>query len=236
MRLDAGATSSRVASFYDMLETRPGRPPARLRLHEHLLLAARRRRALAALAGRRPATTRTFNVRASSASAPATSRRWPRSTASTSARSTSAEVADARSQQIRDGDEPLPDKQTRARRASVGPEPAGEATLDDRASILFKDIDEPGLATLDVYERRGGYDGAAQGARDAARGRWSRSSRPPACAAAAAPASTMGKKASFLPKGDDGQVPRVQRRRVRAGHLQGPRADAEEPAPARSRA
>ena len=42
----------------------------------------------------------------------------------------------------------------------------------------------------------------------------------------------MGKKASFLPKGDDGQVPRLQRRRVRAGHLQGPRADAEEPAPA----
>ena len=23
--------------------------------------------------------------------------------------------------------------------------------------LLFEDIDEPGLATLDVYERRGGY-------------------------------------------------------------------------------
>ena len=40
----------------------------------------------------------------------------------------------------------------------------------------------------------------------------------------------MGKKASFMPKGDDGQVPRLQRRRVRARHVQGPRADAEEPA------
>ena len=42
----------------------------------------------------------------------------------------------------------------------------------------------------------------------------------------------MGKKASFIPKGDDGQVPLLQRRRVRAGHVQGPAADAEEPAPA----
>ena len=42
----------------------------------------------------------------------------------------------------------------------------------------------------------------------------------------------MGKKMSFIPKGADGQVPRLQRRRVRARHLQGPRADAEEPASA----
>ena len=42
----------------------------------------------------------------------------------------------------------------------------------------------------------------------------------------------MGTKTSFIPKGDDGQVPRLQRRRVRARDLQGPRADAEEPASA----
>ena len=41
-----------------------------------------------------------------------------------------------------------------------------------------------------------------------------------------------GRKASFLPEGRHGQVPRLQRRRVRARHLQGPRADAEVPAPA----
>ena len=35
-----------VASFYDMLETEPGGPPQRVRVHQHLLLAARRRRAL----------------------------------------------------------------------------------------------------------------------------------------------------------------------------------------------
>ena len=43
---------------------------------------------------------------------------------------------------------------------------------------------------------------------------------------------SMGKKASFLPRGDDGQVPLLQRRRVRARRLQGPRADAAQPAPA----
>ena len=40
----------------------------------------------------------------------------------------------------------------------------------------------------------------------------------------------MGTKVSFMPAGHDGQVPRVQRGRVRAGHVQGPRAHAEEPA------
>ena len=36
-------------------------------------------------------------------------------------------------------------------------------------TLLFKDIDEPGLNTLDVYERRGGYEMLAQGAGDGAR-------------------------------------------------------------------
>ena len=34
--------------------------------------------------------------------------------------------------------------------------------------LLFDNIDEPGLATLPVYERRGGYRVAAQSAVDAA--------------------------------------------------------------------
>ena len=42
----------------------------------------------------------------------------------------------------------------------------------------------------------------------------------------------MGKKGSFLPRGEMEQVPLLQRRRVRARRVQGPRADAEEPAPA----
>ena len=31
-------------------------------------------------------------------------------------------------------------------------------------TLLFKDIDEPGLCTRSVYEARGGYRGPAQGA------------------------------------------------------------------------
>ena len=41
-----------------------------------------------------------------------------------------------------------------------------------------------------------------------------------------------GQEGVVPPQGRDGQVPRLQRRRVRARHVQGPRADAEEPAPA----
>ena len=42
----------------------------------------------------------------------------------------------------------------------------------------------------------------------------------------------MGKKMSFIPKGAMDKYLVLQRRRVRAGHVQGPRADAEEPASA----
>ena len=74
---------------------RARRPAHDLRLHEHLLHAARRRRVLArALRGDRragrtaPAPTASSTCARSSAWAPATSRRWPRSTATTAGRST----------------------------------------------------------------------------------------------------------------------------------------------------
>ena len=41
-----------------------------------------------------------------------------------------------------------------------------------------------------------------------------------------------GQEGQLHPQGHDGQVPLLQRRRVRAGHVQGPAADAEEPPPA----
>ena len=64
--------------------------------------------------------------------------------------------------QVRAGEEPLPAKQL-IRRAQRRPQ--GVALVTD--ILLFENIDEPGLATREVYERRGGYDGAAQGAADA---------------------------------------------------------------------
>ena len=62
MRLTPGYLTA-VATFYDMFETRPEGPARRLRVHEHLVLAARRRRALRGDAATPPATTRDFNVR-----------------------------------------------------------------------------------------------------------------------------------------------------------------------------
>ena len=76
-----------VASFYDLLHTEPvGTPPGR-GLHQHQLLDARRRRAARRLPGRRRRARTTSSSPASSASAPATSPRWPRSTSATTARS-----------------------------------------------------------------------------------------------------------------------------------------------------
>ena len=126
----------------------------------------------------------------------------------------------------------------RARRAEPLPEQAAAqrrkaATTDGQAhdrALLFEDIDEPGLDTLDVYERRGGYEMLRRALDDGAATRSCRSCSTSGLRGRGGAGFAMGKKASFMPKGDDGQVPRLQRRRVRARHVQGPRADAEEPA------
>ena len=95
--------------------------------------------------------------------------------------------------------------------------------------ILFDRIDEPGLNTLPVYERRGGYAALRK-------------------ALGMTPEEVLDKLMGLrhprprrrrLPDGPEdlvpaqgrhGQVPRVQRRRVRARHVQGSRDHAEEPA------
>ncbi len=64
----------------------PAQAPRRLRVHQHLLLAARRRRAARGDDRRQPPCTSTSTCARSSASAPATSPRWPRWTGNTSAR------------------------------------------------------------------------------------------------------------------------------------------------------
>jgi hypothetical protein len=48
-------------------------------------------------------------------------------------------------------------------------------------SVLFKDIDEPGLNTLDVYQRRGGYSMLRKALhwRSSSNATEARSSRPP---------------------------------------------------------
>ena len=58
MRLTPGYLTA-VATFYDMFDTQPEGPPRRLRVHEHLLLAARRATSCTRRCCRPPATTRT---------------------------------------------------------------------------------------------------------------------------------------------------------------------------------
>jgi NADH-quinone oxidoreductase subunit F len=110
---------------------------------------------------------------------------------------------------LRAGREVVPDKQL-AKRAVADPdanspggqkhEPPSVQQRLARHKLLFADIDEPGLATLEVYERRGGY-GALRKAL----------AMPPAEVLAQIEASAlrgrggagfqMGKKISFLPHG-----------------------------------
>jgi hypothetical protein len=137
------------------VRARAGRAPQRLRVHEHLLLAARRRRALRGRSRPPPARTRRSTCATSNASAPATSRRWCPSTTSTTARS-------AKSRRAASGRGPARRARAAARAALSrlrGPPPPSERGDEQCATrSCFKDIDEPNLATLAVYERRGGYE------------------------------------------------------------------------------
>ena len=168
--------------------------------------------------------------RASSASAPATWRRWRRSTAATSARSTPSD-ADEIVAAIREGRTVLPG------RGLEDPDyrlPWGGTRLPCLTELrLLKNINEPGLATIDVLRAPRRLPRAAQGAaRDGRRTRCSHELESSGLRGRGGAGFSMGKKAELHPQGRDGQVPLLQRGRVRAGHLQGPPADAEEPAPA----
>jgi NADH-quinone oxidoreductase subunit F len=66
--------------------------------------------------------------------------------------------------------------------------------------ILFKDIDEPGLATLEVYQRRGGYQ-AMRKALDMSRDQVIADLEASGLRGRGGAGFAMGKKASFIPKG-----------------------------------
>ena len=220
-RRDASTTCSRP--------TPVGRA-RRLRVHEHLVLAAAAptssTRAMLEDGRRRPATS---TCAASSASARATSRRWRRSTASTSGRSSSATSRAHRRATARPGSEVLPDKQLQPPQGRL--DHWREPLIDDIDTVLFKDIDEPGLNTLDVYRAPRRLRDAAQGAADgAATRRARRDATPPACAAAAAPASRWARRCPSSPRATMDKYLVCNADESEPGHVQGPRADAEEPA------
>ena len=66
--------------------------------------------------------------------------------------------------------------------------------------LLFKDIDEPGLATIDVYERRGGY-GALRKALQIPVGTLIASFKDSGLRGRGGAGFSMGTKASFIPQG-----------------------------------
>ena len=124
----------------------------------------------------------------------------------------------------------------RARRPPAAPSPsptrAWRGPTLPETRVLFRHIDEPGLATLEGYRepRR------LQGAR--ARLHGARARRPARQLRGLGPARPRrrrlldGQEGLLPAPRRDAQVRLLQRRRVRARRVQGPRADDEEPAPA----
>ena len=223
MRLTPAYLTS-VATFYDMFELAPAGRHDVLRLHEHLLLAARRRRALRGddRGGGRGRPTSTCAVRVPRrlrhradglgrrrVRRPARPRRRARSSRTCAPGGAAARASSCATASDR--------------------RPGGAPRHAMSASILFD-----GHRRARAEHARGlraprRLRGAAQGADDGARGRARRDRR-------LGPARPRRRRLPHGPQGvvpaqgRHGQVPRLQRRRVRAGHVQGPRADAEEPA------
>ena len=205
---DAGharPTSSRSRRFYDMLEPQPVGPPHDLRVHEHLVPAARRRRGArraveatgAPVGGSSPDGSST--CARSSASARATSRRWPRSRATTAGPLTPEDAAhDRRSTCARAAapSDVLPEK--RLREAAPAERPSA---MSD--GILFKHVDVPDLNRIDDLRAPRRLPRAAPGAdRDDARPGAEGARGVAACAAAAAPASRWARRRASCRTGD----------------------------------
>ena len=107
--------------------------------------------------------------------------------------------------QARAGEPVLPDKQLAARPvADPDADRAGAAAASDTHAgprkLLFADIDEPGLATREVYERRGGY-AALRKALAMAPGEVLAQIEASSIRGRGGAGFQMGKKVSFLPHG-----------------------------------
>ena len=133
------------------------------------------------------------------------------------------------------------------RRSPTGPPPAAPSPSPTRASmpsgapsdgampetrVLFRDIDAPGLATIDGYREHGGYQALERAFRELEPGGPDRRARGVGPARPRRRRLLDGQEGLVPAPRRDGEVPLLQRRRVRARRVQGPRADDEEPAPA----
>jgi NADH-quinone oxidoreductase subunit F len=185
-----------VASFYDMLETHP-KPPRDVYVCTNISCSLRGADALyeAMLAAADPekVSVRSFECLGACDIAPMVS------VEGEYIGPLAPEDAPRLLDELLAGGPVMEDKQLRLRRCT---DPAAAEEIPGRRPpILFKDIDEPGLNTLAVYERRGGYealrkalpmtpeDVLAQITESGIRGRGGAGFQ-------------MGRKASFLPHGE----------------------------------
>ena len=159
----------------------------------------------------------------SSASARATSRRWRRSTASTSARSTADDCARL-VDDVKAG-RPVLEAQAAARHAR------GRARLEMRLAPVRRTSTSP-ASTRSPSTARARRLRDARAALDMEPRRRARRAADVRHARPRRRRLRDGHEGVVPAQGRHGQVRRLQRRRVRAGDVQGPRADAEEPAPA----
>ena len=110
------------------------------------------------------------------------------------------EAADAQTaiEQLRSGAEVLPDKALADRPAAGGPEPG----TDPETRMLFKGVDEPGLASIDTYRRLGGYRSLERAFRDLEPEELLGVLQESGLRGRGGAGFSMGKKASFLPRGE----------------------------------
>jgi NADH-quinone oxidoreductase subunit E len=110
------------------------------------------------------------------------------------------EAGDAQTaiEQLRSGAEVLPDKNLAERPAAGGPEP-GTAP---ETRMLFRGVDEPGLASIDTYRRLGGYSSLERAFRDLEPEELLGVLEESGLRGRGGAGFSMGKKASFLPRGE----------------------------------
>src|SRR3954452_11372814 len=142
---------------------------------------------------------------ASSASAPATSRRWPPSTTAITARWRSATPRRSSPRCA-----PTPSRFPRRPCATAAlpaaptpaPTPASRSCPVAETRVLFRDLDDPSLRTIDGYRRRGGYRSLEKAFRDLEPDFLLGQLEESGLRGRGGAGFSMGKKGSFLPRGD----------------------------------
>jgi NADH-quinone oxidoreductase subunit F len=176
-----------VATFYDMLETEP-KPPHDVYVCTNISCSLRgaddlMEAMIAAAAGSEEINVRSFECLGACDIAPMAS------VDGEYVGPLDTDDADRIVEAIAAGSPVLPEKQLRSR-----------SCAHPDAKLLFKDIDEPGLNTISVYERRGGYESLKK-ALGMGRDEVLQNISDSAIRGRGGAGFKMGQKASFLPHG-----------------------------------